>query len=77
MGKTAKLDSHCQFCKKFSKTMASSEGLEQEIEALAKIKASVTADNYVDENNNITIWRYATSTGGSRRLLAEGWIAEI
>jgi len=77
IGKSTKLDSHCQFCKKFSKTMASSEGLEQEIEALAKIKASVTADNYVDENNDITIWRYATSTGGSRGLLPEGWIAEV
>ena len=75
MDRTAKLDSHCQFCKKFSTTQASSEGLQQEIEALAKIKANVTVGNEDDENN-ISIWRYATATGGSPRLLPEGWIAE-
>jgi hypothetical protein len=69
----AKFDPHCQFCKKFSTTKASSEGLQQEIEALAKIKASVTVDN---DNNNISIWRYASATGGSNGLLPEGWIAE-
>lgn len=76
--RTAKFDSHCQYCKKFSTTEASSEGLEQEIEALAKIKASVTAGNDDDDENNkkISIWRYATSTGGSPGLLPEGWIAE-
>jgi Fe-S-cluster containining protein len=72
--RTAKFDSHCQFCKKFSTTKASSEGLQQEIEALATIRASVIAGN--DNNNNISIWRYATATGGSYGLLPEGWIAE-
>jgi uncharacterized protein len=72
----AKFDSHCQFCKKFSTSEGSSEGLEQEIEALAKIKASVTVGDDDVENNNISIWRYATSTGRSPRLLPEGWIAE-
>ncbi len=68
--KTAKFDSHCRFCKKFSTTKASSEGLQQEIEALAKIRARVTADD------DVSIWRYATATGGSNDLLAEGWILE-
>jgi Fe-S-cluster containining protein len=75
--RTAKFDPHCQFCKKFSTTKASSEGLQQEIEALAKIRARVTAgNNNDDDNNNISIWRYATATGGSYGLLPEGWIAE-
>jgi uncharacterized protein len=71
---TAKFDPHCQFCKKFSTTKASSEGLQQEIEALAKIKASVNVGS--DDDDNISIWRYATATGGSTGLLPEGWIAE-
>jgi Fe-S-cluster containining protein len=72
---TAKFDSHCQFCRKFSTTRASTEGLQQEIEALATIRASVIAGND-DSGNSISIWRYATATGGSYGLLPEGWIAE-
>ena len=68
--KTARFDSHCQFCKKFSTTKASSQGLQKEIEALAKIRASVTADN------DVSIWRYATATGISNDLLPEGWVLE-
>ncbi len=68
--KTATLDSHCRFCKKFSTTESRSQGLQQEIEALAKIKTTVTADNAV------SVWRYATATGGSNDLLAEGWVLE-
>jgi uncharacterized protein len=67
----ARFDTHCQFCKKFSTSKASSEGLQQEIEALAKIRASVTADE-----DDISIWRYATATGKSNDLLPEGWILE-
>ncbi len=70
VNKTARFDTHCQFCKKFSTTKASSEGLQREIEALAKISASVTADDAV------SIWRYATATGRSTGLLSEGWILE-
>jgi len=44
--------------------------LQQEIEALAKIKATVTA------NNDVSIWRYATATGESNELLPEGWVLE-
>jgi hypothetical protein len=54
---------------------ASTEGLQQEIEALATIRASVIADND-DSGNSISIWRYATATGGAYGLLPEGWIAE-
>jgi len=68
--KTARFDPHCQFCKKFSAGKASSEGLQREIEALAKIKDTVTADDHV------SIWRYATATGRSNELLPEGWILE-
>src|ERR687898_939568 len=57
-------------CKKYSTTKASSEGLQQEIEALAKIRAHVTADD------DVSIWRYATATGRSNGLLSEGWILE-
>jgi Fe-S-cluster containining protein len=68
--KSARFDPHCKFCKKFSTTKASSEGLQQEIEALAKIRACVTADD------DVSIWRYATATGRSNGLLSEGWILE-
>ena len=68
--KTAAFDSHCQYCKKFSTTEASLQGLQQEIEALAKIKATVTADN------DVPIWRYATATGESNDFLPEGWVLE-
>jgi uncharacterized protein len=70
LGNTARFDPHCQFCKKFSTSKARSEGLQREIEALAKIRASVTADD------DVSIWRYATATGGSNGLLSEGWILE-
>ena len=70
--KTAKFDPHCQFCKKFSTSKASSEGLQREIEALAKIRANVTAN----DDDDISIWRYATATGKSNGLLPEGWIPE-
>jgi Fe-S-cluster containining protein len=68
--KTARFDPHCQFCKKFSITKASNQGLQREIEALAKIRASVVSDN------DLSIWRYATATGTSEDLLSEGWILE-
>jgi Fe-S-cluster containining protein len=68
--KTASLDSHCQFCKKFSNTEVSNQDLQQEIEALAKIKAAVIAQE------GVAIWRYATATGESNELLPEGWVLE-
>jgi Fe-S-cluster containining protein len=67
---TARFDPHCQFCKKFSTTKASSEGLQQEIEALAKIRANVAVDD------DVSIWRYATATGRTNDLLSEGWVLE-
>jgi Fe-S-cluster containining protein len=71
VNKTATFDPHCQFCKKYSATKASSDGLQREIEALAKIRATVTADD-----DDVSIWRYATNTGRSNHLLPEGWILE-
>lgn len=69
--KAATLDDHCQFCKKFSTTRAVKDGLQQEIEALARIKAMVNADG------DIHVWRYATATGSpSHIMLPEGWVAE-
>ncbi len=66
----ATLDSHCQFCKKFSTTKTESGSLQQEIEALARIKASVTA-------GKSKVWRYATATGRAGDImLPEGWVAE-
>jgi hypothetical protein len=43
------------------------------MEALAKIRARVTPD---DNNNDFSIWRYATATGRSNGLLSEGWVVE-
>ena len=75
--KKAKFDPHCQFCKKFSTTEARGEGLQREMEALAKIRARVTAGDDDDDNNNdASIWRYATATGTSDNLLSEGWFVE-
>jgi uncharacterized protein len=71
LGNTARFDPHCQFCKKFSTSKASSEGLQREIEALAKIRASVNSDD-----DDTSIWRYATATGKSNGLQPEGWILE-
>ena len=72
--KTARFDHHCQFCKKFSTAKASSEGLQREIEALAKIRDTVALDD--DDADGVSIWRYATATGRSNELLPEGWILE-
>ncbi|HEX2558253.1 MAG TPA: YkgJ family cysteine cluster protein, partial [Nitrososphaera sp.] len=72
-GKTVTLDKHCQFCRKHPTESASVDGLQTEIEALAKIKASVAADN------NLRVWRYATATGKAddrHKLLPEGWVIE-
>ena len=71
--KTARFDPHCQFCKKFSTAKASGEGLQREIEALAKIRDTVTPD---DDADGVSIWRYATATGRSNQSLPEGWILE-
>ncbi len=72
-GRAAELDGHCQFCRKFETTGASAAGLQSEIEALAKIKASVTA------GEELHVWRYATATGNSQdreKLLPKGWVIE-
>ena len=66
----ATLDDHCQFCRKFSTTKANINGLQQEIESLARIKASVKV-------GNTRVWRYATATGKTGDfMLPEGWVVE-
>src|SRR5437867_3426403 len=68
--RSAMLDGDCQFCRKFSTTKAGVEGLQQEIEALVRIKASVRAGKG-------HVWRYATATGKAGDvMLPEGWVAE-
>ncbi|HXG07165.1 MAG TPA: YkgJ family cysteine cluster protein, partial [Nitrososphaera sp.] len=81
VSKSARLDDHCQFCKKFSTSNVAKDGIQKEIEALAKIQASVTVRNGDDGNNNSSsdnssnVWRYATATGapnGNAIMLPEG-----
>jgi hypothetical protein len=68
-GKTATLDPHCQFCKQKNSTKASLAGLAGELESLAKIKATVKAEE------GLQVWRYATATGEGD-MMPEGWILE-
>ena len=68
-GKSATLDEHCQFCKHYSTTKASLEGLQGELESLAKIKNAVGADA------GMHVWRYATAAGEGDMLPA-GWVLE-
>ena len=68
-GKSATLDEHCQFCKYHSTTKASLEGLQGELESLAKIKNAVRADA------GMHVWRYATAAGEGD-MLPEGWVLE-
>ena len=72
-GRKAALDEHCRFCREHSTTSISIDGLQTEIEALAKIKASIT------EDRNLRLWRYATEAGKEEdryKILPEGWIME-
>jgi Fe-S-cluster containining protein len=72
-GRTAALDEHCQFCRKNSTGSASVDGLQTEIEALAKIEANVSA------GDDLQVWRYATATGKAEnrhKLLPEGWVID-
>ena len=66
-GKVATLDTHCQFCKKYSQT-ASLDGLQGELESLSKIQSQVKADNK-------RVWRYATATG-KEAVFPEGWVLD-
>ncbi len=69
--KQATLDPHCQFCSKFSTNTADVEGLQQELESLSRIKATVKAER------GLHVWRYATATGKDRKaMLPEGWVLE-
>jgi len=68
-----KLDEHCHFCREYHTISASVEGLQPEVKALARIKASVTADV------SFQVWRYATAIGKAedrQKMKPEGWLIE-
>lgn len=66
-GREATLDPHCQFCKKYS-SRAGLEGLENELESLARIKGAVRSEGR-------RVWRYATAAG-EKASRPEGWVLE-
>jgi Fe-S-cluster containining protein len=68
-GTDASLDPHCQFCRHHSTTGASLDGLQGELESLARIKSAVRAEG------GMRVWRYATATGEGE-MLPEGWVLE-
>jgi uncharacterized protein len=70
---SAELDTKCTFCHEFSCSSSKKNGLQSEMEALAKIKAGF----YVDQKTEI--WRYATNTGDQEKraqFLQEGWVLQ-
>jgi Fe-S-cluster containining protein len=72
-GKSVFLDGKCTFCRKFSTTIAEKNDLQQEIEALTKIKAGAAVDEKTE------IWRYATAIGdeeNAAKFFPAGWILQ-
>lgn len=76
-GKSVLLDGKCTFCHKFSTTIVErnddDDYLQQEIEALTKIKSEVNVDEKIE------IWRYATAIGdegNAARFFPAGWILQ-
>jgi Fe-S-cluster containining protein len=72
-GKLAYLDRKCAFCHKFSTTIAEQNGLQEEVEALTKIKAGINVDEKIE------IWRYATAIGDEEnapKFFPAGWILQ-
>jgi Fe-S-cluster containining protein len=73
-GKSVLLDGKCTFCHKFSTTIVeNNDDLQQEIEALAKIKSKVNVDEKIE------IWRYATAIGdevNAAKFFPAGWILQ-
>jgi uncharacterized protein len=71
--KSVVLDGKCTFCHKFSTTIVEKYDLQQEIEALTKIKAGVNVDEKIE------IWRYATAIGdeeNAAKFFPAGWILQ-
>jgi uncharacterized protein len=71
--KSVLLDGKCAFCHQFSTTIVEKNGLQQEIEALNKIKSKVSVDE------NIEIWRYATAVGdeeSAAKFFPAGWVLQ-
>src|SRR5919199_5315659 len=73
-GKSVLLDGKCTFCHKFSTTIVeNNDDLQQEIEALAKIKSKVNVDEKIE------IWRYATAIGdevNAAKFFPAGWVLQ-
>jgi Fe-S-cluster containining protein len=72
-GNSVLLDGKCTFCNKFSSTIVEKDSVQQEIEALTKIKSKVNVDEKVD------IWRYATAIGdkeNAAKFFPAGWILQ-
>jgi Fe-S-cluster containining protein len=72
-GKSVLLDGKCTFCNKFSSTIVEKDSMQQEIEALTKIKSKVNVDEKVE------IWRYATAIGdkeNAAKFFPAGWILQ-
>jgi uncharacterized protein len=71
--KSVVLDGKCTFCHKFLTTIVEKNDLQQEIEALTKIKAGVNVDEKIE------IWRYATAIGdeeNAAKFFPAGWILQ-
>ena len=74
-GKSVLLDGKCTFCHKFSTTtvVAEQNDLQQEIEALTKIKVGMNVDEKIE------IWRYATAIGDEENapnFFPAGWVLQ-
>jgi len=71
--KSVLLDGKCTFCHQFSTTIVEKNGLQQEIEALNKIKSKVSVDEKIE------IWRYATAVGdeeNAAKFFPAGWVLQ-
>jgi len=72
-GTTTTLDNKCQFCTTNRSTLAGTNGLEDEILSLVKIKSKMKVAQRTE------IWRYATAIGEpqhKQKLLPESWVLE-
>jgi uncharacterized protein len=72
-GMTTTLDNKCQFCTINRSTLAGTNGLEDEILSLVKIKSKIKVAQRTE------IWRYATAIGEpqhKQKLLPQGWVLE-
>jgi uncharacterized protein len=70
---SAILDSKCKFCRNGRSAKADKNSLEKEIQALKKIK------EFVNVNEKVKVWRYATAIGEEEKentFYPAGWILQ-